>query len=68
MQGHAIALRQGLWRQPPNWRDLVALVLIVAIILLLGSGASQMAAPLTGVRQPEISLSPACCRFMPCAR
>ena len=58
MQGHAIALRQGLWRQPPNWRDLVALVLIVAIILLLGSGASQMAAPLTGVRQPEISLAP----------
>jgi NitT/TauT family transport system permease protein len=58
VQDHAVALRQGLWRRPPNWRDLIALVLLIAIILLLGSGASQMIAPLTGVRQPEISLAP----------
>ena len=35
-----------------------ALVLMVAIIMLLGSGARQMAAPFTGGRQPEITLAP----------
>jgi len=58
LQPHVIALRQALWRRPPNWRDLVALLLIVAIIVLLGSGAREMLAPLVVARQPEISLAP----------
>ena len=56
----APVLKAGLWhRQSPNWRDLVALALIVAIILLIGSGARQMLAPVAAAKQPEISLSPA---------
>jgi NitT/TauT family transport system permease protein len=58
MEYHAAALRGGFWYQPPNWRDLVAVALIVAIILLIGSGASQMLAPIAAIHQPDISLSP----------
>jgi len=38
--------------------DLAALLLIVTIILLLGSGARQMLAPIAAAQPPEISLSP----------
>ena len=41
-----------------NWRDPLALALIVTIIILLGSAAGQMVAPLAAGRQPQISLSP----------
>jgi len=41
-----------------NWPDLAALVLIVAIILLIGSGARQMLEPLVGAQSQNISLSP----------
>ncbi|MGO8917654.1 MAG: ABC transporter permease [Stellaceae bacterium] len=59
MEHHAEVLRGGVWRpQAPNWRDLAALLLIVAIILLIGSGARQMLAPFPAAQQPEISLSP----------
>jgi len=59
VEHHAEVLSGGVWhRQPPNWRDLVALVLIVAIILLIGSGARQMLAPFVTAQPPEISLSP----------
>lgn len=44
---------------PYNWRDLAALTLLVAIIIMLGSGAHHMVAPLSAGEQPEISLSPA---------
>jgi len=36
----------------------LALLLMVAIILLLGSAARQMLAPLAAAQQPELSLSP----------
>jgi len=59
VQHHTAALPGGFWhRQPPNWRDLIAVALIVAIILLVGSGASQMLAPIAAIHQPDISLSP----------
>ncbi len=59
MEHHAEVLSGGVWHpQPPNWRDLVALVLILAIILLIGSGARQMLAPFVTAQPPEISLSP----------
>ncbi len=59
MEHHAEVLSGELWRQrPANWRDLAALVLIVAVILLIGSGARQMLAPFPVAQQPEISLSP----------
>jgi len=60
LEQHAELLRGGVWHpRAPNWRDLAALVLIVAIILLIGSGARQMIAPLSAAQQPEISLAPA---------
>jgi NitT/TauT family transport system permease protein len=60
LEQHAELLRGGVWHpRTPNWRDLAALVLIVAIILLIGSGARQMLAPIPAAQQPEISLSPA---------
>jgi NitT/TauT family transport system permease protein len=59
VEQHAELLRGGVWHPPrANWRDLVALLLLVTIILLIGSGARQMLAPLTAAQQPEISLSP----------
>jgi NitT/TauT family transport system permease protein len=59
MEQHAEVLGSGVWRVTRvNWRDLLALSLIVTIIILLGLAASQMLAPLTPARQPEISLSP----------
>lgn len=42
-----------------DWRDVVATALLVAVIVLLGSGARQMIAPLSPAELPEISLSPA---------
>ena len=52
-------LRGGLWHlRRANWLDLAALILIVAIILLLGSGARQMLAPFVAAQAPQISLSP----------
>jgi NitT/TauT family transport system permease protein len=59
LEQHAEVLRGGLWRPPrANWLDLAALMLIVAIILLLGSGARQMLAPFAAAQPPQISLSP----------
>ncbi len=52
-------LRGGLWQpRRANWLDLAALILIVAIMLLLGSGARQMLAPFVAAQPPQISLSP----------
>jgi NitT/TauT family transport system permease protein len=59
LEQHAEVLSGGVWhQQTPNWRDLAALVLIVAVILLIGLGARQMLAPFPAAQQPEISLSP----------
>jgi len=59
VEHHAEVLRGKAWHPPrANWRDGVALVLIVAIILLVGSGTKQMLAPVATIQQPEISLSP----------
>jgi NitT/TauT family transport system permease protein len=56
---HAELPGGGSWHlRRANWRDLLALVLIVAIIVLLGSAAGQMVAPLAAGRPPAISLSP----------
>jgi NitT/TauT family transport system permease protein len=59
VEQHGELLRGGVWHpRRANWRDLAALFLIVTIILLIGTGARQMLAPLTAAQQPEISLSP----------
>jgi NitT/TauT family transport system permease protein len=60
MEYHAELLGGGGWRPiRANWRDIVALALIVVVIVLLGSAARQMVAPLAAGRGPQISLSPA---------
>jgi len=59
LEQHAEVLRGGLWHpRRANWLDLAALILIVAVMLLLGSGARQMLAPFVAAQPPQISLSP----------
>jgi NitT/TauT family transport system permease protein len=56
---HAEVLIGRAWRQAiPGWRDAVAVLLVVAVIIPLGLGAHQMVAPFVLARQPSISLSP----------
>ncbi|MGB8363575.1 MAG: ABC transporter permease [Rhizomicrobium sp.] len=59
MEHHAEVLKGGRWHQPvPGWQDLVATLLVLATVILVGSGARQMAAPFVAAHQPPISLSP----------
>ena len=59
MEHHAEVLGGGHWQpRRTNWLDLVALILIVAIILLIGLGARQMLEPLSAAQTPQISLAP----------
>jgi NitT/TauT family transport system permease protein len=59
VEHHAEILTGRAWPQrSPNWRDLVALALLLSLVLLLGSGAHQMVGPFAAAEQPEISLSP----------
>ena len=59
MEHHAEVLRGQVWHsRRANWLDLAALAVIVAIIVLLGSGVQQMFGPLSAGRTPEISLAP----------
>src|SRR5450830_508896 len=56
-QNLTLLLRNGWKQRIPGWRDLFAIVLVLTVILLLGSGARQMLMPFTVTHQPEISLS-----------
>jgi len=59
VEHHAEVLRGGVWHQRlPSWRDLAALLLVLGIVILLGTGARQMVAPFVIAHQPAISLSP----------
>ena len=59
MEQHAEVLIGGPWHQRiPSWRDAVATLLVLAIVILLGSGAHQMVGPFVRTEQPGISLSP----------
>lgn len=59
MEHHAEVLSGGVWQQRiPSWRDLVATLLLLSIIILLGIGAHQMVAPAAPTEVAEISLSP----------
>jgi len=59
VEHHAEVLKGGVWRQRiPSWRDLVAVVLVLAVLILIGVGARQMVGPFLVAQQPEISLSP----------
>lgn len=58
MHFHAAMLTRDGWHQRgPGWRDLVAVALVLAVMILLGSGARQMVAPFAVAHQPEISLA-----------
>jgi len=59
MEHHAEVSIGTPWRPlTPNWRDLAALALVVAILLLIGSAARQMLAPIAAAEPSQISLSP----------
>jgi len=56
---HAEAVRTGVWHpRAPSWRDLAAMLLVLGVVVLIGTGARQMVAPFTALQQPQISLSP----------
>ena len=60
MEQHAEILIGRSWLQRiPSWRDGIAIVLVLAILILLGSGAHHMVAQFQISQQPTISLSPA---------
>jgi NitT/TauT family transport system permease protein len=60
MEHHAEVLAGGVWRQRmANWRDFVAIALVLGSLILIGAGARQMVGPFVPTEQPEISLSPA---------
>ncbi|MFI4869334.1 MAG: ABC transporter permease [Steroidobacterales bacterium] len=60
MEHHAQVLLGGVWRQRlPNWRDLAAIILVLAVLGLIGTAARQMVSPWVAAQQPVISLSPA---------
>jgi len=60
VEQHAEVLIGGAWRQRiPSWRDAVATLLVLAIVILLGSGARQMISPVVVSQTSSISLSPA---------
>jgi NitT/TauT family transport system permease protein len=46
-----------------RWQDLAAMVLVLGVVILLGVGAHQMAAPFNVAQQVEISLSPTALPF-----
>jgi NitT/TauT family transport system permease protein len=59
MEHHAEVLRGGRWHQRlPNWRDLLAATLVLATLVVVGSGARQMLAPRAAALAPAITLSP----------
>ena len=59
MEHHAEVLTGGSWyRRVPDWRDLCAVILVLALLLLVASGAHEMITPFAVERQPEISLAP----------
>jgi NitT/TauT family transport system permease protein len=50
----------GAWRtRIPSWRDVGAIILVLATLGLMGTASHQLTAPWVSARQPEISLSPA---------
>jgi len=59
VEQHAEVLIGAAWhRRVPTWRDAVATLLVLAIVILLGSGAHQMVGHFVTTEQPRISLSP----------
>jgi NitT/TauT family transport system permease protein len=64
VEHHAEVLSGGVWRQRiPSWRDLVATLLVLGMVILLGIGAHEMVAPFVAAHQAKISLSPAALPF-----
>jgi len=54
-----LALRAGQYRQRlPGWRDLAAVVLVVGVVVLLGSGARQMIEPAAHAPRRSWRVSP----------
>jgi NitT/TauT family transport system permease protein len=55
---HETAIGEVLSRAP-SWWDLAAILLVLGVVILLGSGAKQMTAPFALANPTPISLSPA---------
>jgi NitT/TauT family transport system permease protein len=59
VEHHAEVLTGGVWQKRlPNWRDLAAIVLVLAVLLLIATAARQMISPWALAEPPVISASP----------
>jgi hypothetical protein len=59
MEEHAEILIGKPWHQRiPGWRDVIAVLLVVSVLMLLGLGGRQMARPFAETQRSSISLSP----------
>jgi NitT/TauT family transport system permease protein len=59
VEHHAEVLTGGVWQKRlPNWRDLAAIVLVLAVLLLIATAARQMITPWALAEPPVISASP----------
>ncbi|MGO9595913.1 MAG: ABC transporter permease [Steroidobacteraceae bacterium] len=56
---HADVLRVAILRRRLSWRDVVAVLLVLGIVILFGTGARQMLSPFVPTHPTPISLSPA---------
>ncbi len=64
MEHHAELLAGRVWHQRiPSWRDIAAIVLVLAIFILVGMGTRQMVSPVAVARQMHISLAPTALPF-----
>jgi NitT/TauT family transport system permease protein len=60
MEQHAEILIGKPWHQRiPGWRDVIAILLTVSVLILVGLGGRQMAGPFAETQRSSISLSPA---------
>ncbi len=60
MEHRAEILTGIAWRQRvPGWRDVVAALIVLSVVVLFGLGVREMTAPFAAAHQPAISLAPA---------
>ncbi|WP_243712434.1 ABC transporter permease, partial [Burkholderia pyrrocinia] len=59
MEHHADILHGGHWHpRAPDWRDPLAVLLVLGLVVLVGAGARQMVGPLAIAQHASVTLAP----------